>query len=55
MIEGAWAYLKRLVNPRHRDEASCPKKLLEFLWKRQNSNDLHDGLLRRLRNNTRAS
>ena len=45
-IEGTWNGIKFMVPPRNRTNADIGEYLFEFIWRRQNYDDLWGGLIR---------
>ena len=48
-IEGTWCGIKRKIPIRNRSGDTIEKHLLEFIWRRNNCNDLWGGLMRAFR------
>ena len=49
LIEGVWTAVKRTIAPVYRTNRDCPGKLMEFLWRDQNKNNIYEGVKRMLK------
>jgi transposase-like protein len=49
IIEGTWNGMKSNIRPRSRTQAHVESHLYEFIWRRQNENDLWGGFIRALK------
>ncbi|KAG1084895.1 hypothetical protein G6F40_014352 [Rhizopus arrhizus] len=48
IIEGLWADVKREMQARHRTKLECPYRLMEYLWRYENRNQIWRALVRGL-------
>ncbi|KAG1044320.1 hypothetical protein G6F43_011469 [Rhizopus delemar] len=48
IIEGLWVDVKREMQARHRTKVECPYRLMKYLWRYENRNQIWDALVRGL-------